>query len=428
MIPSSISRYLDSKALRGPWKIDGMQRVDFQGAVVIPALAEMDSLFATLDSLAKNPPELLSRFLILVVVNHRRDASKADKADNEETLALLSRRERTSGPLQIGWVDAASPGLEFPVKGGGVGLARKTGLDLSLPRLSFKSAPPLLVSLDADTLVRPDYLPAILKHFQEAQEGGAVIPFCHQRGENPEQEAAIQRYELFLRSYVLGLERAGSPYAFHTVGSAMACRAEAYARMGGMNQREAGEDFYFLQHMAKTAGVGKLEGTVVYPSPRVSRRVPFGTGLSMSRLLAAESGAVLFYRPECFQILKDWLALVSENLESEGEDVLLKGGRISDELGSYLTQIKFALTWEKLKINFHAPPLFLKAFHDWFDGLKTLKLIHHLSAGPYPRAEPEFVIPEFLRWAGLKPLEGIENQLSLLYRVQVGADDRSDPS
>lgn len=393
---------------------------------MIPALAEKDFLFGTLDSLAGNPREFLSRFLILVVINNHSDANPADKVDNGETLDLISKGERISRNLQIGWIDAASNGLELPPKDGGVGMARKIGFDLALPQLDFESSPPLLVSLDADTLVRPDYLPAILKHFQGAKEGGAVIPFCHQKGANPEQEAAIQRYELFLRSYVLGLERAGSPYAFHTVGSAMACRAEAYARMGGMNHREAGEDFYFLQHLAKTAGVGKMEGTVVYPSPRVSHRVPFGTGLSMSRLLAAESGAVLFYRPECFQILKDWLALVSENLESEGQDILLKGRRISDELGSYLTQIKFAPTWEKLKKNFHAPPLLFKSFHDWFDGLKTLKLIHHLSAGLYPRAEPDSVIADFLRWAGLKPLEGNEKPLSLLRRVQIGETDYSE--
>ena len=420
MIPYPISRYLESRGVRGPWRVSGNERRNFQGAVVIPALAEKDSLFVTLDSLAKNPRECVSRFLILMVINNRSDANPVDKIDNEETLDLISKIGSISPNLQIGWIDAASKGLEMPPKDGGVGLARKIGFDLALPHLDFDSSPPLLVSLDADTLVRPDYLPAIQQHFQEAKEGGTVIPFCHQKGKTPEQEAAIQCYELFLRTYVLGLERAGSPYAFHAVGSTMACRADAYVRMGGMNHREAGEDFYFLQHLAKTAGVRKLSGTIVYPSPRVSHRVPFGTGPSISRLLADKSGAVLFYRPECFQILKDWLALVSENLESEGRDLLLNGKRISEDLGSFLTKIKFPLTWEKLKKNFHSPVLLFKGFHHWFDGLKTLKLIHHLSAGPYPRTEAELVMPEFLRWAGLKPLEGMERQLMLLRRLQVG--------
>ncbi|MBP1714947.1 MAG: hypothetical protein H6Q42_3150, partial [Deltaproteobacteria bacterium] len=84
---------------------------------------------------------------------------------------------------------------------------------------------------------------------------------------------------------------------------------------------------------------------------------------------------------------------------------------------------RFAPAWEKLQNNFRAPFMLLKAFHHWFDGLKTLKLIHHLSAGPFPRAEPEFVIPEFLSWAGLEPLEGLEKQLSLLRRIQIGGSD-----
>jgi hypothetical protein len=122
-------------------------------------------------------------------------------------------------------VDAASAGRELPAKGGGVGLARKIGFDLALSILAFERSDPLLIALDADTLVMPDYLPSLVSHFQMAAAGGAVIPFCHQGGSSPRHDRAIRRYELFLRSYVLGLSRADSPYAFHTVGSAMACTA-----------------------------------------------------------------------------------------------------------------------------------------------------------------------------------------------------------
>ena len=422
MIPLSASGYLDSRGIRGPWKIEGTQRGDFQGAVVIPALAEKDSLFKTLDSLAENPADLLSRFLILVVVNHRSDAAPSDKTDNLETLGLLSGRKGIPPGIEIAWIDAASSGLELPAESGGVGLARKIGLDLVLARLSFEYSPPLLVSLDADTLVRPDYLGAICAHFHEAKESGGAVSFCHQKGKTPEQEEAIRVYELFLRSYVLGLERAASPYAFHTVGSTIACRAEAYARMGGMNRRQAGEDFYFLQQLAKTVGVRKIAGTVVYPSARSSRRVPFGTGQAVSRLLARDSGRLLFYRPECFQTLKEWLALVSGNPDSNGENLLARATRISAELGDFLFQNRFPANWEKLKQNFRNPSLLLRGFHHWFDGLKTLKLIHRLSAGPYPRAEAVSVMPGFLAWADLEPLAGLAEQLSLLCRLQTGED------
>jgi len=419
---SRVEKYLSSRAVAAPWAIAGPPGRDFCGAVIIPSLAESTLLFSTLRSLAKNPEELLSRFLVLVVVNHRADASSPEKADNRETLKRLSAGGPDLGTLSIAWVDAASPGLELPAKGGGVGLARKIGFDLALDRLNYSRGSSLLISLDADTLTRPDYLPAIIAHFQEARTPGAVIPFCHQPGSNREEDRAIRRYELFLRTYVLGLERAVSPYAFHTIGSAMACTAEGYARMGGMNQRGAGEDFYFLQQLAKTGGVSQVKGTVVYPSARTSHRVPFGTGRSMTGLLSRKESAVLFYRVECFQILADWLSLVGERLGWGGEKIQETALNISSYLYDFLINNKFESVWDKLRRNFPDSRILLKGFHDWFDGLKTMKLIHHLSAAQYPRQNPEEVVPGLLRWAGLDAVEGIDSQLELLRRVQIGEE------
>ena len=232
MVPPFVTKYLQPRAIQGSWRITGCTETGFAGAVVIPALAEYENLFDTLQSLAANPPELLARFLILVVVNHREDALPDDKEDNYETLKQLAALDPELAPLRLAWVDAASPGMEMPAKIGGVGLARKIGLDLALTRLDFTAQCPLLVSLDADTLVEPSYLPALVDHFRHSGCGGAVIPFCHRPGESPEQQLAIDRYELFLRGYVLGLSLAGSPYAFHTVGSAMACSTLGFTLLG----------------------------------------------------------------------------------------------------------------------------------------------------------------------------------------------------
>src|SRR5690606_30362640 len=102
----------------------------------------------------------------------------------------------------------------------------------------------LIISLDADTLVEPNYLQALRKEFDLQDAWAAVIDFAHPLAGPVEQQAAILAYEIHLRYHVLGLRYAGSPYAFHTVGSAMACTAEAYVAAGGMNRRQAGEDFY----------------------------------------------------------------------------------------------------------------------------------------------------------------------------------------
>ncbi len=420
--PPSVVRYLANRAVTGPWRIDGNRRNDFRTAVVIPALAESASLPAALAALAANPLELLKETLVLVVVNQRPDSSAADKADNGRTLRLLADGSLACPGLQLAWVDAASPDLELPEKDGGVGLARKIGFDLTLERLEYRQQEPLLVALDADTLVRPDYLPALKNHFRDAPAGAAVLPFRHQPGCDPEHDRAIARYELFLRAHVLGLELAGSPYAFHTVGSTMACRAAAYARAGGMNRRRAGEDFYFLQQMAKTAGVSRVAGTVVYPSARPSSRTPFGTGRSVGALLAGRTDAVLFYPEECYRLLGGWLRLVVVQIERDGASLLSRARQLSPAVADFLERENFAFVWDRLAANHPGGKARLKAFHDWFDGLKTTRLIHHLCACLCPRCPPEQALPPLLTAAGLASTEDPAGQLALLRRYQTGEE------
>jgi glycosyltransferase involved in cell wall biosynthesis len=418
MSPTPLTKYLQTRAMQGPWRIAGCTETGFSGAVVIPALAESAHLFATLRSLAANPPELLARFLVLVVVNHSEDGLQSDKEDNYETLQRLAVISPEFAPLRLAWVDVASPGLEMPAKEGGVGLARKIGLDLALSRLDFSGQNPILVCLDADTLVEPSYLPAIDRHFRHTGCGGAIIPFRHRPAASPEQQLAIDRYELFLRSYVLGLALAGSPYAFHTVGSAMVCTASAYIRMGGMNRRQAAEDFYFLQQLHRTAGVEQLRGTLVHPSPRPSHRVPFGTGRSVSGALREDAGAIMFYRPECFRILGGWLKTAIECPDRNAAVLLAEAAAVSPHLAVYLENAGFTNVWEGLRKNNRETEALCSAFHGWFDGLKTMKLIHYLSAAAFPRCEPVETLPLLLEWAGLEKVTGVAEQLTLLRKIQ----------
>jgi hypothetical protein len=422
-----IASYLKSRAVKGPWRIEGCSGEGFAGAVVIPSLAESATLPATLSSLAANPPDTLQKVLVLVVVNHRPDAPLTDREDNRATLELLISGDPRWTGLNLAWVDAASPGLELPLKGGGVGLARRIGLDLTLTRLDIIAADPLLICLDGDTVVRSDYLPAIIAHFQSSRAGAAAIPYEHQRGSTPQAERLIARYELFLRGYILGLELAGSPYGFHSVGSAMACRASAYCAIGGMNNRQAGEDFYFMQQLFRTVGVEQVTGTIVHPSPRPSHRVPFGTGRSVQRMGAGGEQEQLFYHPVCFRILKEWLTLVDQAADEDGTTLLERSVTLSPYLSEYLQLNRFVEVWDKLRRNHPTRTALMTAFHGWFDGLKTMKLIHHLSADPYPRCEPDEALTELFAWRGVEQFVGIEARLEALRRLQNGTDHISSP-
>lgn len=416
-LPSNIRAYLSKRAESGPWKTNRTQSRRFDGAIVIPSLAEAVNLPQTLESLSRNPADLLDRFMILVVVNQRAAAPEEDTADNRLTLENLPLWQRQFGLHNLFWVDAASAGNELPTKQG-VGLARKIGLDLALPLLDYRVSEPLLICLDADTVVQPDYLSALVGHFATAAAGGASIPYRHRPASDPAGQGAIDRYELFLRVYVLGLELAGSPYAFHTVGSAMACRASAYVAAGGMNRRLAGEDFYFLQHVHKTSGVAALTGTVVHPSPRSSHRVPFGTGRSVGDMLSDGEQRILFYQPAVFSIVEKWLASVTDNAEADASALLAAAAAIDPVLGMFMEEIDFGAAWENLQKNNRGADKFLTAFHGWFDAFRTMRLIHELSDRAYPRIAPEQAVAPLLERAALVSPDSVSGQLELLRKRQ----------
>jgi hypothetical protein len=419
-LPPTVAAYLDRRAVLGPWQLSEIPSGSFAGVIVIPSLAEGSSLPHTLQSLSKNPPEFLSQFLILIVVNHACNAAPEVIADNIATLRMLPFWKQQYGLENLHWVDAASSGCELPVKQG-VGLARKIGLDLALTFLTYHDANPLLVCLDADTLVQGDYLPAIVRHFLLSKSGGASIPYRHLPAADPAGQAAIERYELFLRVYVLGLGLAGSPYAFHTVGSAMACRASAYIAAGGMNRRLAGEDFYFLQQVHKTSGVETLSGTIVHPSPRSSQRVPFGTGRSVGDILADGEQRLLFYHPDVFSIMGDWLRCVDENYGADSADLMRRSGTISPTLQDFLEQAGFEKTWENLRSNNRDGAKLKVAFHGWFDAFRTMRFIHQLSDKIYPRIAPELAVAPLLERAGQVSPANASGQLELMRSLQ-GAD------
>lgn len=417
MNPAGLAKYLAKRAVAGPWRLEGDPSRMFHGAVVIPALAEEQALPHTLAALAANPAELLASFLVLVVVNNRVQSSSAQRDQNQCTLQGLRRGALCSKGLNLAWVDAASPGLELP-ENDGVGLARKIGFDLVLPRLDWSSGP-LLVSLDADTLVDSHYLTAVREHFARSKQGAAVIPFVHQPGMTPGLERAITLYELYLRHYVLGLELAGSPYAYHSIGSAFACRAAAYVDAGGMNRRLGGEDFYFLQQLAKICGVEQLRGTLVRPSPRVSGRTPFGTGPAVAALQSGDKSQALFYPPQAFEVLGIWLQQVADHIREPRDDLLATAFALSAPLGDFLVRSGFARVWPRLLTQHGAAPQRLhRAFHHWFDGLRTRQLIFALSGAGALRRPAAEVLPALLARAGLQTRGDVGTYLAILRERQ----------
>lgn len=402
---NTIDKYLAKRAdLTGrpliSGALDGIEHV-----VVIPALAERDYLFETLESLRANTASELRRTLVVCVVNNRAapHAEPVDIEDNRQTLEGLDALVHGDGALRVAYVDASSPGRELPAKDG-AGLARKIGLDWGLALLHERGATcPLLFSLDADALVAPNYLDAVRAHFEAKNPWAGVVAYAHQLDGTPEETAAVVCYELLLRYHSLGLRYAGSPYALHAIGSTIVCRAEAYGAVSGMNRRLAGEDFYFLEKLIKTGRVDSIKTTTVYPSGRASSRCPFGTGPRVRDFPEANADSYLVYHPESYEVLREWLAVVAASLTAQADELLSRAETIHPELRAFLEASCFERNWDNLRQNSPGPRGLHDQFHRWFDGLKTLRLIHRLRDHGLPRQDLFGAMAALLAMAGQTP-------------------------
>ena len=284
----------------------------------------------------------------------------------------------------ISFIDAASPGKELPENSGGVGLARKIGMDLALTVFDYASGnKKILICTDADCTFQNNYLSEIINHFNNDNLSAAVINYEHDISGNDENTKAIICYEYYLRYYVFGLKYADSPYSFHTIGSTTACDQESYVKVEGMRKQKAAEDFYFLQKLAKITDVKKISSTTVYPSGRASWRVPFGTGQRVSRFLSGEHEEYTLYNPESFEILMQWLTILNNNYNLISE-YLNEAEKVHPELYRFLIKQEFDRDFSRILNHAKDEKQLKLQKKQWFDGFRTLKLIHHLRDNSFP--------------------------------------------
>ena len=170
----------------------------------------------------------------------------------------------------------------------------------------------------------------------------------------------------------------GAPYAFHTVGSSMAVKSSAYQKQGGMNKRKAGEDFYFLQKIIELGGFTELNATCVIPSPRISDRVPFGTGKAIGDWVEKNDETYYTYSFQTFIELKE-LFLNIANIYNK-VDYVIKSKLILQ----YMKEINFENKVGEIRNNTTNYINFEKRFYTFFNAFMVLKYVHYARDNFYP--------------------------------------------
>ncbi len=372
---NSTHSYLKKRGISGPWKIKPLINRTFNQAIVIPAYSEFKFLPLTLESINKNKPELLNQTLVVVVVNNANNSPQSIKDNNQLTIQKINENNYQ---FTLAVIDAASPGLELPLKHAGVGLARKIGMDLALPHLTSPQS--LIFCTDADTQVSPDYLSKVKQIFKSQNTSAAVIGFSHLKSQDSAINDAIGQYEKFLKTTAEKMQRAGSPYGYVSMGSTIVCTAEAYCAVGGMPRKKATEDFYFLQELTKYCGVHNIPETLVFPSPRPISRVYLGTGYRMEQIQKGFDITNLYYSDDAYRYLSKWLQLGGHAWENSLNDLLKDIKSIHPNLIGFLKIEGIETIWSKIQNNAPSELHFKEQFHRWFDGLKTIRFLKRFSS------------------------------------------------
>jgi hypothetical protein len=387
--------------------------------VVVPAYNE-PGISNLLDSLAECiEPECITE--VIIVINSPDNVPLDTLVNNIKTLEKIESWKKTHKSCFFRLFAFI---IEHPfVRGWGVGLARKTGMDEAVYRFNQIDKPDgVILNLDADCTVEQNYFLAICNELQKKSNRNACsIYFEHPLSRIGFPESLfdhIALYELHLRYYFQGLAYSGFPYVFHTVGSAMAVKALSYIKAGGMNRRQAGEDFYFVQKLVPSGGYFNLNSTTVYPSPRISMRVPFGTGASMGKLNSENSSTLLTYNMLAFKELRTFFESVELNFKSVQSDLKGSFSMIPPGLKLFLDENEWASKIMEVKNNTSGISSFKKRFFDWFNMFRIVKYMNFVHSDFFERQPVDISASELLEARGIL-FKSKETKALLLYYRQL---------
>jgi hypothetical protein len=345
---------------------------NLQMIVVIPAYAEED-LSGCLDSLRETDLPDGTAVEILIVINHPDSADAKIKRDSRQQWLEIQHYGQQFSTDRLRFVGVLQ---SLPDRHAGVGLARKTGMDEAVRRFEGRQRDGLIINLDADCRVEKNYFQEISAYFDQRPGVWAAGVYFEHPLTGPQltagQRKAIIEYELHLRYFIEAQRAVGLPFAYQTVGSCMVVRSSAYQKMGGMNSRKAGEDFYFLQKFIAIGRFGEITGTTVYPSPRGSFRVPFGTGRAVNSIL--QGSDQLTYHWESFLQVREMVNLLQSFYQGINRDRWIDD--LPEDLARYLCEQNGVVKMQELLRETNRYNTFKNRFFQWFNAFRLMKFLH----------------------------------------------------
>ncbi|HEY4784777.1 MAG TPA: glycosyltransferase family 2 protein [Bacteroidales bacterium] len=368
--------------------IDEKPDPDLDICIVIPCYNE-SGLIRTLQSLWDcDRPSTSTE--VIVVINCPENSPTEILKQNQDTLNKAQdwAKSVSNSKLKVHFINKP----DLPKKFAGVGLARKLGMDEAVYRLGLvNKLKGIIIGFDADSVCDANYLTEIENHFlKNPKSSGVSIYFEHPVSGaefEPEVYKGVALYELHLRCLNQSLRYAGHPYAYHTVGSSFAVRMDEYVKQGGMNKRQAGEDFYFLQKIIALGTYTEINTTRVIPSPRESDRVPFGTGASMRQWMTDKS--MKTYNLSAFEDIHRFIGCVKQLYEGRQDTLTFLREKLSAPLYQFLQAANVHDEIVSIRANSASFQTFQTRFFRWFNAFKVIKYLNFSHENYYRKVEVE---------------------------------------
>ncbi|VUD68151.1 hypothetical protein TDB9533_04012 [Thalassocella blandensis] len=427
-IQQYLTKYAEADSATARRLFNSCEHPTYHHALVIPVLAEQ---IAFVDRWINS--QHASNNLLILVINQHEDCDASQSNANRVLFdALLLKSDDTIRQDHVYYLKIQSTHIllidRFQApnqlqKKQGVGHARKIGCDIAVQLIQANMVQsPWIYSTDADAILPGNYFADDQNtHINTSSldnnlpnVAAKVFNFTHVdlQAASELSDRVLQstrQYESAIKYYRDALHWAGSPYAFHTLGSTLAVNINAYCQVRGFPKRAGAEDFYLLNKLAKVGKVESEPTICIQIQARLSKRVPFGTGPAVEKIIhqQEQDQPYVYYSPQCFIPLK----LLYSHLPALLETVLITGCVDWKVLHDKQTHGLNPATVEQLQNTMQALGIdafcrhatkqcrttsaVLTQFHQWFDAFLTLKFVRHIQHGYAPAKNLKTCLIEF---------------------------------
>ena len=143
-----------------------------------------------------------------------------------------------------------------------------------------------------------------------------------------------------------------------------------------------------------------MNSTTVYPSPRTSFRVPFGTGASIRKLSDEKSSTFMTYNILAFKELRTFFRQSDGFYKSSPEQAEEIFNLIPPGLGMFLDKKEFINKMDEIRNNTSGKESFQKRFFGWFNMFRVVKYLNYVHLNFFEKKPVDISALELLEMNG----------------------------